>query len=619
MPASKIPVVLALAAAALLCVVLGWRPLYSPDIGFYLSYGRTIAETGSVPFVDALTFTRAGTPLDLAPWLFSLLSWRLFDSGGADALIAATIVLHLAVFAVLVLLASRRTGSLSVYSGLLAALFALGSLHEYRPHLVSWLALALVLLCLDAHDRGSRRAAWAIPAILAVWVNLHSLFVLGLVAVAIHLLADAIERRRIDRRLAAVAIASLAASFLTPYAGAVATFPVRQFAILSGGLVKSEIVGTAEFLSPFRTAFYSASGRFTLWQPVLFVHLHLALVAVATLLGGKRFRLRDWLLLLAFGWAFAKGMKNHGYFFVATFPAAVAGLEEAARRLRGRRIPLVASCAALLLALVVSVQVANGYWYGLQRAPHRFGGGVNATVLPVEASAFLRDRVPEPVPLLNQWDGGGWIGFATRWPVFVDGRNEVMGEAFYREYLAMKSPEGLSRGIERFGIRAAVVPAIDLPEWFVWFRSAPDWRWVHRDASHAVFVHRSLPVRAADVVPSRMPAFTAERADAILAAARERTNPSLLASLTRRHHEPSIELRESLTWLRAGRPDAALAAGLAGIERATFSAPELLATVGHALWDLGERDRAALCFETALRSIEDPLARERLAARRGRR
>jgi hypothetical protein len=619
LPASRVSVILALAAAALLCVVLGWRPLYSPDIGFYLSYGRTIAETGSVPLVDALTFTRAGTPLDLAPWLFSLLSWRLFDSGGANALIVATIVLHLAVFAVLVLLASRRMGAVPVFAGVLAALFALGSLHEYRPHLFSWLALALVLLCLDAHDRGNRRVSWAIPAILAVWVNLHSLFVLGLVAVALHLLADAVERRRIDRRLAVVAIVSLAASFLTPYAGAVATFPIRQFAILSGGLVKSEIVGTAEFLSPFRTAFYSASGRFTLWQPVLFVHLHLALVAVAALLGGKRFRLRDWLFLLAFGWAFVKGMKNQGYFFIATFPAVVAGLEEAARKLRGKRTPLVASIATLLLALVVSVQIANGYWYGLQRAPHRFGGGVNAIVLPVEASLFLRDRVPGPVPLLNQWDGGGWIGFATRWPVFIDGRNEVMGEAFYGEYLAMKTPEGLARGIERYGIRAAVVPAVDLPEWLVWFRTAPDWRWAHRDASHAVFVHRSLPVNTPDVVPSGMPEFTAARADAILASARERTNPSLLASLTRRHHEPSVELRESLTWLRVGRPDAALAAGLAGLERATFPAPELLATTGHALWDLGERDRAALCFESALRSIDDPLARERLASRSGRR
>jgi hypothetical protein len=602
LPASRVSVILALAAAALLCVVLGWRPLYSPDIGFYLSYGRTIAETGSVPLVDALTFTRAGTPLDLAPWLFSLLSWRLFDSGGANALIVATIVLHLAVFAVLVLLASRRMGAVPVFAGVLAALFALGSLHEYRPHLFSWLALAVVLLCLDAHDRGNRRAAWAIPAILAVWVNLHSLFVLGLVAVALHLFADAVERRRIDRRLAAVAIVSLAASFLTPYAGAVATFPIRQFTILSDGLVKSEIVGTAEFLSPFRTAFYSASGRFTLWQPVLFVHLHLALVAAAALLGGKRFRLRDWLFLLAFGWAFAKGMKNHGYFFVATFPAVVAGLEEAARRLRGRWVPVAASCATALVALVVSVQAANGYWYGLQRAPHRFGGGVNAIVLPVEASLFLRDRVPGPVPLLNQWDGGGWIGFATRWPVFIDGRNEV-----------------LARGIERFGIRAAVVPAVDLPEWLVWFRSAPDWRWVHRDASHAVFAHRSLPVNTPGVVPSGLPEFTAARADAILASARERTNPSLLASLTRRHHEPSVELRESLTWLRVGRPDAALGAALAGLERATFSAPELLATTGHALWDLGERDRAAHCFESALRSIDDPLARERLAARSGRR
>lgn len=610
----------ALAAAAALCATLGWRPLFSPDIGFYLSYGRSIAGTGAVPFVDALTFTRAGTPLGFVPWLFSLLSWWEFEIGGPDALILATIVLHLAVLAGLAVLARRREGRLPVFAGVLAALFVLGSLHEYRPHLFSWFALVAVLLCLDAYDRGGTRQVWAIPAILAVWVNLHSLFVLGLVVLAIHVVADAWERRRIDRHLLAVAAVSAAACFLTPYWAAVASFPVRQFGILSGGLVTSDLVGTAEFLSPFRTDFYSATGRFVLWQPVLFVHAHMALVVVSAILGWKRWTLRDRLLLIAFGWIFARAMKNQGYFFIATFPAVVAGLEAAVERFRGRAVRLVPTAlgaATVLAALVVVVQVGNGYWYGLQRAPHRFGGGCNEAVLPVRAAAFLRERVPGPVPVLNQWDAGGWIGFAIRWPVFIDGRNEVMGEAFYREYLALKSVEGLPRGLDRWGIRAAVVPAVDLPQWMAWFVGASDWRWVHRDASHSVFVHRSLAVDAPDVAPSGLPAYDAERADVILTEARLRSMPSFLASLTRRHHEPSQELRESLTWLRAGRPDAALLTGLAGLERATFPAPELLATVGHALWDLGQPERARACFEVALRDVDDPLARERMASRRG--
>jgi hypothetical protein len=610
----------ALGAAALLCVVLGWRPLFSPDVGFYLSYGRSIAETGSIPFADALTFTRAGTPLGLVPWLFSLLSWWGYRAGGPDALILTTIALHLAVLAGLAVLVRRREGRLPVFAGVLSALFALGSLHEYRPHLVSWLALVAVLLCLDAYDRGHARKAWAIPAILAVWVNLHSLFVLGLVVLGIHVLANAWTRGRIDRRLLAVAAVSAASCFLTPYWAAVASFPVRQFGILSGGLVTSDLVGTAEFLSPLRTDLYSATGRFVLWQPALFVHAYLALVVVSAVLGWRRWTLRDRLLLIAFGWIFVRAMKNHGYFFIATFPAAVAGLDAASARLRGRVVrwfPGALAAATVAAALVVAVQVGNGYWYGLQRAPHRFGGGLNEAVLPVKAADFLRERVPGPVPLLNQWDGGGWVGFATRWPVFIDGRNEVMGEAFYREYLALKTPDGLPRGLGRWGIRAALVPTADLPQWTAWFLAAPDWRWVHHDAGHAVFVHRSLAVDAPDVAPSGLPSYDAARADAILAEARRRSMPSILASLTRRHHEPTPELRESLTWLRAGRPDAALLTGLAGLERATFPAPELLATVGHALWDLGQRDRARACFEAALRDVDDPLARERLASRRG--
>ena len=241
-----------LAALLAVTVLLGCRPVWSPDIGFYLDIGRQIAESATVPFEDSLTFTRTGAPVLFYPWLFCLASWWLYGAGGALGLIVARIALHLASVGLLLLRCRRRDGALGLPAWLLLLLFSLGSGWEYRPHLFSWLFLGLVLLILEEHERGRTRLLWLLPPIVALWANLHSLFVLGPVVIGLHLIGGWLSRRRLDRRLLAVATVSLLACLVTPYFRTVASFPLLQLEILRGGLINSDVVGTAEFLSPFR-------------------------------------------------------------------------------------------------------------------------------------------------------------------------------------------------------------------------------------------------------------------------------------------------------------------------------------------------------------------------------
>jgi hypothetical protein len=633
------PPLLALAAALgailLVSLLLAYRPVYSPDIGFYLEIGRQIAETGSIPHEDTLTFTREGTRVLHYPWLFCLASWWLYSAGGTGALVAARIGLYLLTLGLLLARSWRRSGGPSASALLLTLLFCLGTFWEYRPHLASWVALAAVLLVLEEHERGRSRLLWALPTILALWVNLHSLFVLGLVSIAIHWLAGSWQLRRPDRPLLLAGIASLLACFLTPYLRTVAAFPLLQLGILRGGLVKSELVGTAEFLSPFRTAFYEIGSWTVLWQPILFVHLYALLLLPAALAGWRRYRASDWALLGAFGYLFLQAIKNYGYLVVATLPAAAEGLDTLGGRVRhalagtGRpalRRWLARALPALVaaLALAISAQVLTGYWYASQRSPHRLGGGFNERVLPVRASAFLAETVPGPRRLLNNWEAGGYLGFATGWPVFIDGRNEVMGEEFYREYLKTRAPETLPAVIRDHQIDGALVPFNDLPLWYHLFLQDRDWDLVHRDDRHAVFLREAATVGLSPLGAPRpgedYPVFGEAEIDSILERGLALRRPSLLSSVLRAHHDPQVELDESLLWLRSGRPEAALGRGLEGLARSTFPLPELLASLGHAFYDRGDAVRAARCFERALRELDDPLARERLEElrRRGR-
>jgi hypothetical protein len=617
----------ALAGVAAVSVLLGYRPVYSFDVGFYLQIGRQIADTGRIPFQDNLTFTRAGTEVLHYPWLFNLVSWWLYELGGTLALVLTRIAGYLACFGGLLYVSWRRLGRMALPPVLLILFFSLGSFWEYRPHVASWLCLLGVLICLEEYERGHSRALWCLPAILALWVNLHSLFVLGLIVIGLFWVARTLRSRSIDRTLLLWGGVSGLACFLTPYFATVARFPLLQFGILRGGLVTSEQVGTAEFLSPFRLGFYEASGGMVWWQPILFVHLYVVLVVVAAWFGRRRYRLVDWLLLISFGYVFSQALKNHGYFVLATLPAASLGLADLGASLHGtveRRIGSRISCrlttagAASLLALclVVGLQVLSGYWYARRDSPHRLGHEFNERVLPLRAAEYLATHFDRPRRVLNNWDCGGYLGFATGWPVFIDGRNEIMGERFYREYLRFKDPARLPALLDRAGIEVALVPAADLPQWFGYFRYARDWRWVYRDERHSVFVRESvepdLPRLPRPVAGVDYRLFSAAEADEILRTAESRGRPSLLASLHGRHDAALNELAWSLLYLRAGYPDAAIGQGLAGLRSATVPVPQLLVVLGHAYFDRGDLVRAARCFGRALERIDDPLARKRL-------
>jgi len=81
---------------------------------------------------------------------------------------------------------------------------------------------------------------------------------------------------------------------------------------------------------------------------------------------------------------------------------------------------------------------------GESRLSHRFGFAVNNLFLPVKAADFL-DQHGLTGRILNHLDFGGYL--INRFPtkVYIDGRNEVMGEDLGREFLETKTRVGLQR------------------------------------------------------------------------------------------------------------------------------------------------------------------------------
>lgn len=617
----RAPLVSAAGAVFVLGALLGWREIGSPDLGFHLATARWILEQGALPRTDPLTWTVSEHPYIDLQWLFQLGAHGLLEGFGPAALTAATTALTLAFGALLLLRARRREGELPRSAPLLLLVLFLGNQWEPRPHLLSWVLGSLVLLVLEERGRGAGRWLPALPLLMALWVNSHSLFVLGLVCAGAHAAGSLLPPRRPDRPLLAWCGAAALACFLNPYGARGLLFPLVQLRdIQDSSVFKSPVTGIAEFTSPFSLDGFHFDGRLVLLQPRLWWLVYSGLAALGVAGAWRRSRPAELALVAAFAWTFWRANKNFGYFAMASLPLVAAGLDALALRASRARAAALGGTAAG--ALLLAAAAASGRLYDLEWTGNRVGTGFNRDLLPVDACEFMARSGIEG-RLLNTWDDGGWIAWATGQPVFVYSNGEVIGPRFFAEYARSYAPGGLEDALGRFDPEVVVVPFEEASYWLYHLDNAPGWRMVFADAHTAVFARASVapdvPALPKPAPGLDYPAHDPAELEARVRAAAAARPAGLGVWLRGRPAWPVREMSLSSFFLHTSEVDACIGTSLAGAARVTFQVPELLLNLGHALEARRRHELADLCFDAFLRADDDPvIAAEIRAARASR-
>ncbi len=594
----------AVAGLAALVVVCGYRQLDSPDVGFQLSLGRWIVANGAIPRVDPLTYTLQHRPYVDLQWVYQVVLWASYAAGGTFGVVTLNTLATLAAIGLALGRSRLRDGRLGVCAVAAALFFVLGSDAEVRPHVFSWVYLNLVLLVLESAARGRRRLVWWLPVLMVAWANTHSLYPLGLAAVGSYGLVELFRGRAASPHLIAAGALAFAAPLVNPYGFEGILFPIEQLGMLQEGSAFKGETGITEFASPFDLTAYTANRALVIWQPTLFMQLYAVAAALAFVAAWKRLAPAERLVFALFAYVFWTGQKNHGYFCMATLPAVAVGFRRLAELARLPRVPAArpVACAALLvLATVVGMQVRSNWLYANMRLPTRTGHRFNGDWLPVGAAEFLNRPDVPPGNMLNMFNEGGFLGFATQRPVFIDGRAELTGEEFFSRYQLLEDPVQLAHGLDEFAIDLAVFPIGEAPNWSSWFRRSDAWRLVFSDDRNVVYFREGFAPRVPAVQPGRgvrtVPLIERER---ILTAAIERRPPSLLATMTRDHYYPMAEMRRCVFLWSQGELGAALTAGLEALDRGTIDSADVLLAVSNVLWSMDLRGPARRCLQAVL-------------------
>jgi len=547
--------------ALMFVATLALRRIDDFDTWWHLASGRWIASHGSVPVTDPLSFTVPKNEWINLQWLYDLSMYGVYALGGADALVVAATVCFVATFVLLLANVRRALPPLAATLWLVWVAMTVSERLLVRPEMATLPLLAAVLLVLAKGRVNEGRRLWLLAPLMLAWANLHSLFVVGLAAIACAcggaLIAeatvlpcgwrhDSVWPAPARKRLFTWGAIAAASTLVNPYSYKAWIFPLELMSRIDGSSEVYQVIG--EFRPPFSGYFPT----FALGSYQLMVLVGAAVtVGAGVVRATARTRTHDaangtfdvgaLVFTAALAWLSLMARRNVGVFAIGAAPFLAQCAKVLASRvpIRWRAADgivirvLTALTPAALLALMLFV--ASNAWYARTGETHEFGVGVFEANSPVRAVEFFRAQ-GLPGPAYNDMTAGGYLTWDDPGGkgVYIDGRLEVYDTAFFSSYIQSLNDGRLwIQEVDRRGINSAIL----FHRWgnrqslIRFLLGRRDWGLVYYDEVAAVFVRLSA---AGD-------ALTAKARTAFVSEWRPRTDALLSGPLATRPWQWPIE------------------------------------------------------------------------------
>ena len=459
------------------------REVTDPDVWWHLRTGQFILETRTIPHSDIFSSTVTGSEWVTHEWLSEVIIYAVYSWFGIFGLMIFFSALVTCIFWVAFLTSPGRP-YIAGFAVLLGAL-ATAPVWGVRPQIFTLLLTSITLLILRRYIRDNhRRSLYLLVPLMLIWVNLHSGFALGLVLIAVAALGLVIDeilngesRSRVGNRilpLVLVLSACFLAVLINPNGARMYTYP---FQTLSSRAMQAYI-----------QKWFSPDFHLIEWQP--FAAVLLATFS-AMALSRQRVRFGDVLMLLVLGYAGLRSARNVPIFALAAIPLlAEHTLGFLQRQSWGQRLtppqPRTSMLsgvtnAGLLLVILILSGIRVGSVIGNQE-------NATAKAFPVAAVEYVKANHP-PLPIYNSYTWGGYLIWTLYpdYPVFVDGRADVYGDAFLEYYLlAYRGGENWQKPLNEHSIRTVIIESgSPLAQRLI---VSGEWRQVYQDHQAVIFV-----------------------------------------------------------------------------------------------------------------------------------
>jgi hypothetical protein len=454
------------------------------DLGRDIALGNYILDSHEIPTKNLLSFTKPGQSRPPYEWLAEVLfsiSHRLLNF---DGVVLLTAIVISAAF-LIVYLDSVHRSNMIIMAALLTLWAAAASSLDWltRPHIFSFLLIAIWIAWLEKIRSGEKINLWLFPVLMLIWANAHGGFIFGFLAWGAYFAGWLWEYWRkssdinVGRKLMIIGGASLISSILTPdlWRNWQGVFGNNSLFILSHTTeTMPPNLGTVEIL------------------PFTFL---LALVFVLLLLGWKRIPTSQLFLLVGFALMSLTMTRNIPFFAIAAVPVLAGYISQPFSKMSfwlkvEEHIAVIDGIlSGYVWPILISLLAIGSFAYYQTRTQTSFNQ-FNPNTFPVQAIDWIESH-PLKGKMFNDLNWGGYILYRV-WPgkqVFIDSQSDFYGESLIREYAGIFTAGGNWDGeLKQYNVSWILVsPQTNLAKAA---SSAPDWQLAYEDSVAVIYVRK---------------------------------------------------------------------------------------------------------------------------------
>lgn len=410
--------------------------LLDPDTYLHITIGDWILSNHRIPVSDFFSHTKFGSNWIAHEWLADVILASIYACAGWTGLHLATVGLCAFSLAYICRFQLNR-GVEPIYALYFTILATAGALNHLltRPHILTWPILVIWFAQIIRASEQQRTPPYRLLALLVLWVNLHGSFVIGiglLVVMGVDTIVASPGRSRIKvaRSWGIYIGLALAMTLANPYGWQSLTF-VYQLLTQTG----------LHYIDEWRPANFSALTGLEVWILTLVGLMALGLLRLSVV--------RTALVILLMHEALAH--VRYISIFSLLIPLLIATPFQKQYRERMQDAPQNASVIDQLMArfalpakpLVIAgtslLALICGYAMCLfinPRPPEKYA--------PVAAIEAARGAGLEQQPVFNDYSYGGYL-ISQGIPVFIDGRADMYGDDFLKDYFEANDPDRMQQ------------------------------------------------------------------------------------------------------------------------------------------------------------------------------
>lgn len=462
------------------------------DTWWHLRSGEITIDNGAVLDEDIFSFTRDGERWINHSWGAQLILYGMYSITGGSSDPAGTGTIGLAIYTAILstlsmfVLYKLCTGT--VYSRMFVLVLGASTAAVFwspRPQMFSFLFGTLTLYLLYLYRYRAIDRLWLLPVLMVFWVNIHAGFAIGFIILFGFIAGESIGRVmdtenalewRDIGRIGLITLVCIAALTINPFGPRMIIYPFETAGIQVLNL----------FIQEWRSPDFKNPQT---WPFIIMVGLILTF-------SGRNVAKVYWSELALVGGTFALALwssRNISTFAIVATPM-LSRQVNAWLEMKGWNIQpsqqVTQFQARLNPGLLGFILFAALIQMASTLSPDSVEE-VHEELLPVEAVQYIDENQP-PGPMLNDYNWGGYFIMALpEYPVFVDGRTDLYGDDFLRDYIrAILGAEEWRNVFEQYEINLVVIQKATALATLL--REEPEtWELTHEDELAVVFERRA--------------------------------------------------------------------------------------------------------------------------------